>query len=377
MKPQRFYIITGEASGDLHGGNLCHELKKSATELEIRGWGGSQLESAGVQIDVRYERINFMGFTEVLKNLPTILKYSRQVKQTLLEYRPDAIILVDYPGFNLRLAQWCKQKNIPVYYFIAPQAWAWKENRVKILRKTIRKLFVILPFELEYFRKHGIATYYYGHPLLQTIKAFRFNPDFRKLHSLSNKAIIALLPGSRKQEIATMLPIYLEAIAGECRHQLVIAGLKQHQDLYEGIIRNANAAVKMIYDDTYNVLHQAKAAIVTSGTASLEAGLFGVPHLVCYKGNQVSYWIAKKLIKVKFISLVNLIATKPVVQEFIQSDCNPRLLRQALTQITSRDLRRQIKVSLKEIQSLLDGRQAYENVAREILLDWNSSQGQP
>lgn len=367
MKLNKVYIISGEASGDLHGGKLCNELKKINPDIQIRGWGGNQLEAAGAVVDVRYERVNFMGFTEVLKNIITILKLFRQTKKTILEFKPDALILIDYPGFNLRMAKWAKGHSIPVYYYIAPQVWAWKEKRVRIIKEAVRKLFIILPFEKDFFSKHGVPAYYFGHPLLQLIHEFKYDRDFRIKNQLTNQSIIAILPGSRRQEIKTMLPIYLEAVQHECKYQIVLAGLTQHQELYESICKTSDAKIKIVYNDTYNLLHQAKMAIVTSGTATLETGLFGVPEVICYKGNRISFEIAKKLIKVKFICLVNLIADKKIVQELIQNDCNPVSLQEELTKLKNHTVRKRIKSELKAMQSILCGEHPYENVAKEIM----------
>ncbi|MBK9221874.1 MAG: lipid-A-disaccharide synthase [Saprospiraceae bacterium] len=371
IQAKKIYIIAGEASGDLHGGQLIKEIKKSNPSIDVRGWGGNNMESAGVQLDIRYEKTNFMGFTEVLKNLFTILDLFKITKKSILEFKPDAIILIDYPGFNLRIAKWAHQNLIPVYYYIAPQAWAWKEKRVLILKKYVKKLFVILPFEKLFFSKHGIDTYYFGHPLLETIKQFKFNPEFRKVHKLTNKSIIALLPGSRKQEISKLLPIYLNGIKNECKYQIVIAGLIHHQELYEYHIQKSGIKAQIVYDDTYNLLYQAHLALVTSGTATLETALFGVPELVCYKGSQISYWIAKRLIKVKYISLVNLIADKKIVQELIQDDCTPVAIQSEFRKFQDPQIRKRIKYNLESIQKMLDGHNCYEKVAAEILKDLN------
>lgn len=371
MNLNKIYIISGESSGDLHAGKLCLELKKRNPDLMIRGWGGQHLASAGAVIDVRYEKVNFMGFTEVLKNLSTIFKLFRQTKKSILEFKPDALILIDYPGFNLRMATWASKHGIPVYYYIAPQVWAWKEKRVRILKEAVKKLFIILPFEKDYFASHGIQAYYYGHPLVPLIHSFQFDRDFRIKNNLSNKAIIALLPGSRKQEIQTMLPIFLESIKAECKYQIVVAGMNQHKQLYEGILQTSGVKVHIVYNDTYNLLHQSHLAIVTSGTATLETGLFGVPEIVCYKGNHLSYLLAKKLIKVKFICLVNLIADKKVVQELIQQECNPIRIKEELSKLKDHLVKRHVKSELKEIHHLLAGNNPYENVALEMMKDFN------
>lgn len=365
----KIYIIAGEASGDLHGGNLVKELRVKYPNLEVRGWGGDCLSSAGVQIDIRYEKTNFMGFTEVIKNLPFIFKLFRFTKNIILDFKPDFILLIDYPGFNLRMAKWAFKHSIPVYYYIAPQVWAWKETRIQTIKKYISKLFIILPFEKPYFEKHGITAYYFGHPLLEIKKNFKNNKDFRLNNHLSNQSIIALLPGSRKQEIKTMLPIYLESTKNECKYQIVIAGLKQHQSIYEDIILQTKMKVPIVYDDTYNLLHHSKFAIVTSGTATLETALFGVPEIIAYKGNQISYWIAKRLIKVKFIGLVNLIADKKIVQELIQHDCNPDAIQLELLNLKKSVTRKRIKYNYQLIQTILDGHNCYEKVASEILIN--------
>ncbi len=369
MSFKKLYIIAGEASGDLHGGKVLEKLKVIHPDLIVRAWGGDHLEAAGAMIDVRYERINFMGFSEVLKNIHKIILLFRSAKKSIVEFNPEALLLIDYPGFNLRMAKWAYSKNIPVYYYIAPQIWAWKENRVHTIKETVRKLFIILPFEKDYFAKHGIQAYYFGHPLLESIQKFRWNPSFREDYGLSNQSIIAILPGSRAQEIKTMLPIYLEAVRLECKYQVVIAGLKQHKSLYEELCKSKSLYPKIIYNDTYNLLHQARLAIVTSGTATLETALFGVPEVVCYKGNFLSYWFAKKLIKVKFISLVNLISNKKVVQELIQSDCTPTRIKSEMNILKHSLTRSMVKSELKLLQQVLKGDKPYDQVARMISKD--------
>ena len=242
----RIYIIAGEASGDLHAANFVKELKQLNPQVELRGWGGDLMQNAGVTIVKHYRELAFMGFIEVIRNLRTILKNIKICIQDIEEFKPDAVFLVDYPGFNLRMATWANNHNIPVYYYIAPQVWAWNEKRVKILREAVRKLFIILPFEKAFFAKHGINAYYFGHPLLQLINEFTFDFDFRSKNNLTNQSIIAVLPGSRKQEIKTMLPIYLESVRSECKYQIVIAGLTQHRELYERIFKQHNANPKIV-----------------------------------------------------------------------------------------------------------------------------------
>ncbi|MEO6190513.1 MAG: lipid-A-disaccharide synthase [Saprospiraceae bacterium] len=367
---ERIYLIAGEASADLHGSNLVNAINKLHPHIQWKGWGGQKLLSQGLDIDIRYEEANFMGFIEVIKNLPRILHFFKITKKSILEFKPDAIILIDYPGFNLRIATWAKKYNIPVYYYIAPQVWAWKESRVNIIRKCVKKLFVILPFEKEYFGKHGIQVEYYGHPLMKHIIEYRPDIDFRLQNGLSNKSIIALLPGSRIQEIKTMLPIFLQALAKECKHQIVIAGLTQHQALYNEIRSEIGLKTTVVYNCTYDLLSHSRMALVTSGTATLETALFGVPQIVCYKGNSISYFIAKRLVKVSYISLVNLILGRQVISELIQNEMNVDSIRKELNLLISPNHRRKIIDSYKELNSLLYVNNTSTQIAEEILKDF-------
>lgn len=365
----KIYIIAGEASGDLHGAELVNRFKELNPNISVRGWGGDQLFAAGTQIDIRYEKTNFMGFSEVLKNIFKIIGLFKITKKIILDWKPDCLLLIDYPGFNLRMAAWAFKHKIPVYYYIAPQVWAWKESRVNKLKKYLRNLYIILPFEQAYFKKHGIDAHYYGHPLIERIRNFKFNPNFRLSNNLSNQSIIALLPGSRKQEIISMLPVYLESLKDESSYQIVIAGLKQHKLLYETYLEKFKIQATVVYEDTYNLLHQSHHALVTSGTATLETALFNVPEIVCYKGNQVSYYLAKKLIKVKFISLVNLIANREIVPEMIQENCNAVMLRKELNYLKDPKVRLEMKANLKQLAGILDGKDCYLQVAQHILMD--------
>lgn len=364
---KKIYIIAGEASGDLHGSNLVHAMNKISPGLIWRGWGGSKLESEGVQIDVRYEEANFMGFIEVVKNLPRILRLFKITKTNILEFLPDALILIDYPGFNLRMARWAKQHNIPVYYYIAPQVWAWKESRVNIIRSCVKKLFVILPFEKAYFKKHNIDAEYYGHPLLKYVQEFKADKEFRKKNNLDNKSIIALLPGSRTQEIKTMLPIYLQALNKECKHQIVIAGLPQHKEIYDDIRSSIGLKTSVVYNDTYNLLANSRIALVTSGTATLETALFKLPQVVCYKGNAVSYQIAKRLVKVPFISLVNLIMERKIISELIQNDLTPDNIRKELYSLITPDTRRQLLQDYSQLHERLNHDGSVNELAQRII----------
>jgi lipid-A-disaccharide synthase len=326
----KIYIIAGEASGDLHGSNLVKELLRLNTSLQLRGWGGDLMAKAGVNVVKHYRDLAFMGFIEVVKNLPTIMRNFRFCKEDILAYRPDALILIDYPGFNLRMAKWAHEQGIPVLYYIAPQAWAWKENRVHAMRKHIDQLYVVLPFEESFFQKHGISVFYSGHPVLDTEETNVQSRDaFFKQHALSDQPLIALLPGSRKQEIRAMLPVMARMKAHYPEYTFVIAGAPgQTPSFYREVL--ADDSIPVLFGATSGLLRHAKAGLITSGTATLEAGISGLPQVVCYKGSAISYAIAKRLVKVKYISLVNLILDKPAVRELIQHDFNEESLKTAL-----------------------------------------------
>jgi lipid-A-disaccharide synthase len=312
----KYYIIAGEASGDLHGSNLISELKKIDTTAAIRCWGGDKMQAAGADVVKHYRDLAFMGFTEVLMNLRTIFRNLAFCKKDILAFKPDVLILIDYPGFNLRIADWAKQQGLKVIYYISPQVWAWKENRVKMMKQCIDKMLVILPFEKEYFQnKWNWPVEYVGHPLVEEIEKHKAQGT---KEPLSNKPIVALLPGSRKQEILKKLPIMLEVSKSFLSHQFIVAKAPGvEEDFYDQLLR-PYSNVSYVSNQTYPLLMQAEAALVTSGTATLETALFGVPEVVCYKGSAVSYQIAKRVIKVKYISLVNLIMDKLVVTELIQ-----------------------------------------------------------
>ena len=329
----KIYIIAGEASGDLHGSNLVKELLRLNTSLQLRGWGGDLMTKAGVHVVKHYRDLAFMGFIEVVKNLPTIMRNFRFCKEDILAYRPDAIILIDYPGFNLRMAKWAHEQGIPVLYYIAPQAWAWKENRVHAMRKHINQLYVVLPFEESFFQKHGISVFYSGHPLLDTEETNVQSRDaFFKQHALSDQPLIALLPGSRKQEIRAMLPVMARMKAHYPEYTFVIAGAPgQTPSFYREVL--ADDSIPVLFGATSELLRHAKAGLITSGTATLEAGISGLPQVVCYKGSAISYAIAKRLVKVKYISLVNLILDKPAVKELIQHHFNEDSLKTALDRL--------------------------------------------
>jgi lipid-A-disaccharide synthase len=323
----KYYIIAGEASGDLHGSNLIKELRLLDAAADIHCWGGDKMEAAGATLVKHYRQLAFMGFVEVITNLRTIFKNLAFCKKDITEYNPDVLILVDYPGFNLRIAKWAKQQGFKVIYYISPQVWAWKENRVKMMKQCIDKMLVILPFEKEYYQKKwNWAVEYVGHPLVQVIEEFKGMKKEESLLTinapLSTSPIIALLPGSRKQEILKKLPVMLQVSKRFPNHQFVVAKAPGLEESFYDELLKPFANVSYVSNKTYELLAQSKAALVTSGTATLETALFGVPEVICYKGSAISYQIAKRLINIKYICLVNLIMDKEVVKELIQNEMN-------------------------------------------------------
>lgn len=331
----KYYIIAGEASGDLHGSNLIKELKKLDANAVIRCWGGDMMEQQGGQLVKHYRDLAFMGFVEVIKNLKTIFDNLKFCKEDILSFKPDAVILIDYPGFNLRIAEWARQQDIKVIYYISPQVWAWKENRVKKMKECIDKMIVILPFEKEYYReKWNWEVEYVGHPLVEVVDSYKQQAKNQQPTTSSQQpGTIALLPGSRKQEILKKLPIMLEVSGSFPEYNFIVAKAPGVEESFYDELLKSFPNVSYVSGKTYDLLMQSKAALVTSGTATLETALFGVPEVVCYKGNPVSYQIAKRLIKIKYISLVNLIMDKEVVKELIQNDLTPANLQKELNEI--------------------------------------------
>jgi len=362
----KYYIIAGEASGDLHGSNLIKELKKKDTSANIRCWGGDMMQQEGGELVKHYRELAFMGFTEVLMNLRTIFRNLKFCKQDILEFKPDVVILIDYPGFNLRIAKWTKQQGIKVIYYISPQVWAWKDGRVKMMRKCIDKMLVILPFEKDYFKnKWNWEVEYVGHPLVEVVESKKLKV---KSESLSSKEIIAVLPGSRKQEILKKLPIMLEVSKSFPDYQFIIARAPSVDDSFYNDLIKPYPNVSSVSNETYNLLLQAKAALVTSGTATLETALFDVPEVVCYKSSAISYQIGKRVIRVKYISLVNLIMDKPVVKELIQNDLTVENLNHELHELLTNEKRiEQVKRDYNNLKELLSkGGDASEKAADSI-----------
>lgn len=365
----KYYIISGEASGDLHASNLMKSLKVEDSHAEFRFWGGDLMEAVGGTLVKHYRDLAFMGFAEVVMNLRTILNNIKYCKKDLLEYAPDVLILVDYPGFNLRIAEFAKKNGITVHYYISPQIWAWKENRISKIKRDVDQMYVILPFEKEFYEdKHNFPVHFVGHPLLDAI-ANRKPVDtakFTKENGLNDKPIVALLPGSRKQEITKMLSVMLRMAPKFPDHQFVIAGApSQETSFYQTFLKDDNVAI--VENKTYDLLSVSTAAIVTSGTATLETALFKIPEVVCYKGNEISYQIGKRLVNVKYISLVNLILDKEVVTELIQDEFNETNLENELFKILDHKEREIMFDHYYQLEQALGGKGASDNTAKLII----------
>ena len=363
----RYYIIAGEASGDLHGSGLVRALRAADPDALFRAWGGNKMEAAGAPLVKHYRDLAFMGFVEVVKHLGTILKNIKFAKTDILDFKPDVLILIDYPGFNLRIAKWAKAQGIRVVYYISPQVWAWKEGRARAIKRDVDQMLVILPFEVDFYRKWGMEVEYVGHPLVEVIAAARDSGMPAKLGT-TGKPLIALLPGSREQEIRTKLPIMLSVVQAFPDYEFAVAmAPAQEAGLYEAVA--GKIPVTLVAGQTYELLRQSHAALVTSGTATLETALFGVPQIVCYKGHPASYWLARKLIKVKYISLVNLILDRPVVPELIQDDLNTERLQQELQRLLPPEstYRQQMQQDYALLWELLGSQQASKQAAALIV----------
>ena len=365
----RYYIIAGEASGDLHGSHLIRALRVKDSQAEICCWGGDLMEAAGAKLVKHYRDLAFMGFVEVVANLPTILRNMRFCKRDILEFRPDVVIFIDYPGFNIPISKFAKAHGLKTVYYISPQVWAWKEGRVRTLMKTIDRMLVILPFEQAFYRKWGWEVDYVGHPLLEEIARRRADPATAGQVEKGEGPLVALLPGSRKQEIRQKLPVMLEAAKAfpECR--FIIAQAPGLEDDFLDPFTAGHPNVGRVKGATYALLMKADAALVTSGTATLETALFGVPEVVCYKGNPISYQIARRLVRVPYISLVNLIMEREVVRELIQDDMNAENLVGELRSLLYDPARRErLAADYSELQTLLAaGGLASEAAAAKIV----------
>lgn len=375
-----YYVIAGEPSGDLHGSNLLKAIKQVDEKAHFRCWGGDLMQEQGGEIIVHYKKIAFMGFVEVILNLRTIFKNIAFCKKDILEYKPDALILIDYPGFNLRIAKWAKQQGIRVFYYISPTIWAWKENRIKTVRDCVERMYVILPFEKKFYADRGVEVEYYGHPLVDVLKKEQAKiisrSEFLAKYNLNEKPIIALLPGSRLQEIKRILPVMMEIVKYFPDYQFVVAATTSlpalfYQETTKGY------PVTIITNDTYSIMQHAHVGLIKSGTSSIEAALFNLPHVVCYLGNGTSFYIAKKLVKVEYVSLVNLILGRLVVTELLQQDFTiPKIVEELKILLTDKK-RYEILNDYKLLLSMLQEENISLKIAKSIYnrLNNNASHG--
>lgn len=364
----KYYIIAGEASGDLHGSNLLKAIRSQDQDADFRCWGGDKMRDAGAALVKHYRELAFMGFTEVIMNLRTILNNLSFCKKDITQYAPDVLILVDYPGFNLRIAKWAKAAGYKVVYYISPQVWAWKENRVKTIRECVDLMLVILPFEKPFYQKWKYRVYYVGHPLMEVVEAYRAGGEVLQVPEAKGKPIIALLPGSRKQEIIKKLPVMLEVSRRFPNHHFVVAQAPGLEPSFYQSLMQPFPNVSAVSGQTYALLSAASAALVTSGTATLETALFRVPEIICYKGNPISYYIARKLITIRFIGLVNLIMDKEVVKELIQHDLTVDKLSMELNRLLDDPIRKEeLSRDYAELSRILSmGGHASNNAAKLI-----------
>lgn len=366
---KKIYIIAGEASGDLHGANLVKALLHKQSDMQIRAWGGDLMQAAGADVVKHYRDLAFMGFAEVLMNIRTIMRNFEYCRQDISAFAPDAVIFIDYPGFNLRMAKWAHQQKIRTFYYISPQIWAWKQGRVEQIKQFVDRVFCVLPFEKAFYEKFGYKADFVGHPLLDEINQEHSETvqSIRERLQLGTQPVIALLPGSRKQEINSKLPVMLEAAAHFPDHLCIIAGAPgQSKAAYEPYLKNNN--IRLVFGETYALMRIARAGMITSGTATLEAALFRLPQVVCYKANAISYAIAKRLIKVKFISLVNLILDREAVKELIQQEMTPQRIAEEMQGLLHDGPRRaNIMADYDQLHHILGGPGASERTATEVL----------
>lgn len=367
----KIYVIAGEASGDLHGSNLMKAMLCENPKIKFRFWGGDQMAQVAGTPRMHIKDLAFMGFLEVILNIRTIFKNISFCKHDILDFQPDALVLIDYPGFNLRIAKWAKRQNIKVLYYISPQIWAWKQNRGHLIREVVDEMYCILPFEKAFYNKFNVDAHFVGHPLIDAIDNFKtqhFNEhEFRVNNQLDERPILAILPGSRNQEIRVKLPIMIDsARTFSERYQIVVAGAPNKTEAFYNDILN-DACVKVVYGKTYDLLSCAHIALVTSGTATLETALFSVPQVVCYKGNWISYQIARRLIKVKYISLVNLIMDQPLVKELIQGDCTSQNMTLELHKLETGEDRINLLEAYHSLALELGGPGASERTAKHML----------
>lgn len=370
----RYYIIAGEASGDLHGSNLIKGIRKIDSSAQIRCWGGDLMKEAGAELVKHYKEGAIMGFVEVVANLGKLAKNLNDCKNDIINYNPDVVVLIDYPGFNFRIAQFAKERGMRVFYYIAPKVWAWKEKRVHKLKKYVDRLFIIFPFEIEYFKKWGIDAIYRGNPLLDSVDNHRSANEtkeaFQKRTGIgSAETTVALLAGSRRGEIKYLLPRMMQVAEKYPHYRFLLAcAPSMEREFYESIIGKKCSNIKLLFGETYSILRHSDAAIINSGTASLEAALIGVPQVVCYGGNEISYQIAKRVVKLKYISLANLIMDKGLFKELIQHDCTPQKISQELDNLLdNRVYREKMMADYRNVRDVLGGKGASEKVAGAMI----------
>ncbi len=377
----KYYIIAGEASGDLHGSNLINALKKEDRDAQFRVWGGDKMQAASGNLVKHYKEHAFMGIVPVIRNYSIIRNNFKLAEKDIAEYAPDALILIDFSGFNLRIAKRVKPLGFSIFYYISPQVWAWRQHRVYKIRELIDRMFTILPFEKAFYKKYNYNVEYVGHPLLDSIAEFKKGftmekQEFLEKNKLSGKPVIAILPGSRKQELQAQLPIMVETSRNFPDHQFVVAGMSSlNREIYTGCFKDFD--VKMVFDQTYALLSFAEAALVTSGTATLETALFKVPEVVCYRAGYFSYFLVKALIKIKFISVVNLIMDKPVVKELIQNELSVQNVNKELNKLLNdTSYREQMLQNYTKLEKMLGGEGASLRAAQGMVkfLDQNSNQ---
>lgn len=365
----KYYIIAGERSGDLHASNLVKEIAKKDNEADFRGIGGDYLEESGLKIFKHFKDISFMGFVEVILNIVKIREYFKATQEDILDYKPDVIILVDFAGFNLRIAKFAKKHSIKVYYYISPKIWAWNTKRALKIKENVDRMFVILPFEQKFYKKFDYDVDYVGNPVLDAIENFKANPDFLNKHRIEDKPIIAILPGSRKQEIENMLHFMLSIIPSFKEYQFVIAGVSNLPgDYYSQFTRGGS--IKVVFNETYDLLSNSSAALVTSGTATLETALFEVPQLVGYKMNTLSFWIGKVVVKVPFISLVNLIMGKEVVKELLQDEFHPNIIREELDKLLHNGAYREKQLNAYRDMKVVLGNAGASEKTAQLMVDY-------
>ncbi len=371
----KYFLLAGEASGDMHGAKLIRALKKQDTNAHFFCFGGDLMQKAGGKLLLHHRHMAFMGFWEVIKNLRRIAANMKLAKQEIIKTKPDALILIDFPGFNLRIAEWAKKKGLKVFYYISPQVWAWKEKRVEKIRRTIDRLFVILPFEQAFYAKHQIEVSYVGHPLLEDLSPAGLSPNKTRHDTppllAGKQKLIALLPGSRKQEVQRILPVMLQLPDHFPEHHFIIAAAPGLEDaFFESIFRKENQKLPLLRGHNHALLQKAEAAVVCSGTATLETALIGTPQIVGYRSSLLSYLIARRLIKVPYISLVNLILNEPLLEELIQTDFNPDKLTKSLQKLLQTENQKNIQNGYAKLRKMLapplKGFTASALAAREI-----------